>query len=342
MNGGRVVGVGYHDTCFRWDISTPQRCIARLAALPALGSITQPGRTLFASRDRFGKWDHFLGPRHVMVAYVVQPKGEQIRRLEVQAHLGSDGEDDLCSVMDYPRRFRELTTRMAVMGVLPSEEPRVVRVDVAVDVEYDHPRDGALVLEALRYARWPKGWYAEWQGPPPYTTVAVKSGRKTVARAYCRNSKTRNEKPRLGKIRFEREHRFEWAVAGPVDDLADVGLAALYWEAVFGEGRASGRVTRWGREVLAECLLERLAAGDVTTAEYEQLLGFLTAESLGSVSRAYSVETARRRRALVRGFGYASSDAYTGTEDHDLDDLMAVPRSAWSESLRSASSLLER
>src|SRR4051794_10659465 len=187
--------------------------------ITSLGSLTQPGRTLFASKDRFGKWDHFLGPRHVMLAYVVQPKGEQIRRLEVQAHLGPEGEDDLCPVEEFAARFHDLRRRMGLFGVLPSEEPRVVRVDVAVDVEYGNPQDGLKALEGLRFARWPKSWYAEWQGPPPFTTVAVKAGTKTVARAYCRNSKLRNGRDRWGKIRFEREHRFPWATARPVVEL---------------------------------------------------------------------------------------------------------------------------
>ena len=53
------------------------------------------------------------------------------------------------------------------------------------------------MLEALRYARWPYGWYAEFQGAPPYTTVAIKSKTKIVGRVYCRNTKLRNEN-RLG------------------------------------------------------------------------------------------------------------------------------------------------
>ena len=302
-----VVGCGYHDTCFRWDISTPQPCIARLMGITSLGSLTQPGRTLFASKDRFGKWDHFLGPRHVMLAYVVQPKGNEIRRLEVQAHLGPDGEDDLCSPSMFEQRYNDLASRMGLFGVLPSEEPRVVRVDVAVDVRYEDGQEGWATLEALRFARWPKGWYAEWQGPPPYTTVAVKSGRKTVARAYCRNSKLRNGGQRWGKLRFEREHRFDWATARPVGELASESAAEVYWGSAFGRGRASGRVMRMPREVEAMKLIDRVALGEITTIQYEQLSAFLTAERLGLVEKAYSRETARRRRtssAVVSSASY--------------------------------------
>lgn len=298
-------------------------------ALPAQGGLSQPGRTLFASRDRFGKWDHFLGARHVMLAWVVESRGERIRRLEVQAHLGPEGEDDLCPVDEFAARYGALLRKMGLLGVLPSEDALVVRVDVAVDVEYAEPQEGWQVLEALRFARWPRGWYAEWQGPPPYTTVAVKSGTKTVARAYCRNSKLRNGRERWGKLRFEREHRFDWALARPVMELASETAAAVYWGSAFGHGAASGRVTRLSREVEAVRLADRVVFGEITTAQYEQLLAFLTAERLGLVDRIYSKETARRRRGLARHLGVSAADAEATALDVSLDEVMETPRSAW-------------
>lgn len=127
------------------------------------------------------------------------------------------------------------------------------------------PSDGALALEALRFARWPRGWYAEWQGPPPYTTVAIKAGRRTVGRAYCRNTKLRNGGPRLGKIRFERQRRFDWADGLDVEALASDGVAAFYWESVFGEAEAGSRVLRIPHEVLAQRLIDLVAAGEIST-----------------------------------------------------------------------------
>src|SRR5437588_9139241 len=94
---GSIVASGWHDVCLRWDISTPQAVVARLDQLPGQGSISQPGKKLFAERDRFGKWQHLLGSRNVLLVYVVDGrKRERFRRLELQAHLGDEGEDDLC------------------------------------------------------------------------------------------------------------------------------------------------------------------------------------------------------------------------------------------------------
>lgn len=134
-----------------------------------------------------------------MTYTVDSPTHGLIRRLEVQAHLGDEGEDDLCPVEEFPARWARLQRFMAMTGVLPVEEPSYVRVDPAVDVTFSDPQEGQCVLEGLRYARWPRGWHAEFQGPPPYTTVAVKQGTHTVGRAYCRNTKTEEWSAALGQ-----------------------------------------------------------------------------------------------------------------------------------------------
>lgn len=327
---GVVVGAGWHDTYFRWDISTPQRVVARLEALPGQGSLSQPGKKLFAERDRFAKWQHLLGPNHVLLAYTVHsPQHGLIRRLEVQAHLGDDGEDDLCSPDEFPGRWARLQLYMGGMGVLPPEEPRCVRLDVAVDVVYDDPRDGHAVLDAVRFARWPGKWYAEWQGEPPYTTVNVKQGRHTVGRVYCRNTKLRNGGPRWGKLRFESERRFPWREARPLEELRSAEAAATYWGSVFGLGRASGSVTRIEREVQTVKLIEMIQLGQISPAQFEQLTGFLDAERLGLTDRVYTPETARRRRALAKKVGISAADAVVEPLDVSLDDLLEIPRSAW-------------
>lgn len=322
-----VVGAGWHDVCLRWDISTPQPVVGRLHALSGHGSLSQPGRKLFAERDRFGKWRHLLGSRHVLLAHTVDsPSHGLIRRLEVQAHLGDEGEDDLCCVHEFPARWAGLQTRMALMGVLPSEDPVYVRVDPAVDVVYEDPQEGREVLEGLRQARWPCPWYAEYQGPPPYTTVAIKQQKRIIGRVYCRNTKLQNGGPRWGKLRFEREQRFAWRDQRPLGELAQTITAAVYWEAVFGAGRPAGKVTRLGREVQTVKLSERVQLREITTVQYEQLTGFLDAERLGLTERIYSSETARRRRALAKRLGVSAADAEAEELDVDLDELLAVAR----------------
>jgi hypothetical protein len=330
MRSGEVVGAGWHDLVFRWDISTPQRVTARLEALPGQGSLRLPGKKLYAERDRFGKWQHVLGPHNVLLSYTVDsPTHGLIRRLELQAHLGDPGEDDLCAPREFGRRWERQQKFMAMVGVLPPEDPIYVRVDPAVDVHYPNPRDGQHVLEGLRFARWPHGWYAEWQGAPPYTTVAIKKRRHTIGRVYCRNTKLRNGGPRWGKLRFESEQRFSWRDQRPVRELHLESAATLFWSSIFGHGKAAGTVTRIQREVQTMRLIERVQLGDITTAQFEQLTGFLDAERLGLTDHVYKPETARRRRALAKTLGVSPADAETEPLEMSLDDLLEVPRSGW-------------
>jgi len=223
----------------------------------------------------------------------------------------------------------------AWIGILPPEDPSYVRVDPAVDVAYVDPLEAQRVMEGLRHARWPYRWYAEWQGPPPYTTVAIKSGRKIIGRVYCRNTKTRNGLVRWGKLRFEREQRFEWKDRRPVAELQTESAASTFWGSVFGLGAASGTVRRIEREVQTVKLIERAQLGELSTAQYEQLTGFLDAERLGLTDRVYTAETARRRRALARKLGIAVADSETRLLDIALDELLLVP------SIRLGSSIVQ-
>jgi hypothetical protein len=88
---------------------------------------------------------------------------------------------------------------MAWSGILPPDEPSYVRADPAVDVAYPDPLAGQRAMEGLRHARWPFRWYAEWQGPPPYTTVAIKSGKKIIGRRVLPQHKDRQRAAETGK-----------------------------------------------------------------------------------------------------------------------------------------------
>ena len=208
--------MGWHDTYFRWDISTPQRVVGRLQELPGQGSLIQPGKKLYAERDRFGKWEHLLGPSE---------RDAQLHR----AAPKKNGTDSPARGSSPP-----WATRAKMTCVGPSEHSRAAGQSVSKPSwpwlefclrgrsryasdstrpstwTYGDPSEAQLVLEALRYARWPGQWYAEFQGPPPHTTVAIDEGTKIVGRVYCRNTKLKNGGPRWGKLRFESEQRFTW------------------------------------------------------------------------------------------------------------------------------------
>jgi hypothetical protein len=134
---------------------------------------------------------------------------------------------------------------------------------------------------------------------------------KIVGRVYCRITKLRNGDPRWGKLRFEREQRFEWFDRQPLSELAQEVTASTFWGSVFGYGAASGKVTRIEREAQTVKLIERVRLGEISTREFEQLAGFLDAERLGLAERVYNPETPRRRRALARKIGVSATDAHS-------------------------------
>jgi hypothetical protein len=186
-----------------------------------------------------------------------------------------------------------------------------------------------VALEALRSARWPNGWYAEWAGPPPYTTVNVKAQTKTVARVYCRNTKLRNGGARWGKLRYEVEHVRQWKDAWDAALLGEAVLPELIWMDVFGLDRPSGRVTRIEREKQTMTLIDRVMLGQMTYAQFERMTAFLDAERLGMVDRVYSVDQARARRREARTLGLSASDNDYPEFDQELDEILAPARAAW-------------
>jgi len=325
-----ICGAGWHDVHVRWDVSTPETVVSRLADLPRQGAWPGPGRTLWAERGRFGKWEHLLGDRTTLVGWVTDhPTAGLVRRLEVQTHLGPEGEDDLCAVEAFPSRWAALQQRMALYGVLPASEPRVTRLDYAIDIRYADASVAQMTLEALRFARWPNGWYAEWAGAPPYTTVNVKAQSKTIGRVYCRNTKLRNGRERLGKLRFEREQLFPWAQAWPAERLGESVAGAMIWGSVFGENRAAGSVKRIAREVQTVKLVDRVRLGELTYAQFERMTAFLDAERLGLTDQVYTPEQARSRRREAKQLGLSESDTEYPEFDVVLDELLDAPRSAF-------------
>ena len=118
-------------------------------------------------------------------------------------------------------------------------------------------------------------------------------------------------------------------MARPVSDLENVAYASMIWGTVFGLGRPSGKVTRLAREVQTVKLIDRVQLGEISYAQFERMTAFLDAERLGMVDRVYTSDQARSRRREAKQLGLSASDAEYVEFDEALDELLAVPRSAW-------------
>jgi hypothetical protein len=140
-----------------------------------------------------------------------------------------------------------------------------------------------------------------------------------LARAYCRNLKTKTGEP-FGHIRLEAEHRFNPKQC-PREHIEQPSFVAAIWKSRY--AKLGSTVTRLAREVQAMELAERMRRGELTHGEAERLHLFLDLERLGLAGQCYrsSVYAARRRGATKLGFSASESGAER--LDVQLGELLA-------------------
>jgi hypothetical protein len=293
-----------------FDISG-SRLLERLNQRP--GVETKYGRML-GERTTFSGWTHLLGRS----ASFWKP---DTRRLYVQAKLADPGE--LCPPEAAERRLGRFYEQMAVVGLESYEEPWVTRLDVAVDVECA-PDWGKSVLDGLAGARLSNGWRVTTAGQPRSTIYFRARAKDTIlARAYCRNLKTREGEP-FGRIRLEASDRFK-PLQVEARQLADPAFARLVWDGRYGS--VSVNVVRIERETQVVQLASMVELGELTYARAERMSFFLDAERLGVASRVYPQQVLSRRRAEAREIGLQGADAET--VNVNLLDALAPFRSVW-------------
>ena len=149
-----------------------------------------------------------------------------------------------------------------------------------------------------------------------------------LARAYCRNLKTRTGEP-FGRIRLEAVKRFkprEWWV-----DFCFTGNAAasIVWENRYGAEQLSGRITRLSREHQVLQLAEKVVAKELTSGQFERMSAFLDAERLGVARAIYNDRKYGERRREARRLSLAVNEVGKEPIDLDLDDLLRVARDIW-------------
>ena len=300
-----AVAYGVDDLTLGFDMNG-SRCLGALEAMP--GVSTRRGKML-GSRASWGQWSHLLGRS---VSFWKADTG----RLYVQAKLAPEGE--LCPPSELRCRVDELVTRMALVGVTSFEEPWVTRIDVAADAECA-PANGKLLLDALEAARLPKGWRTTSVGAPRSTVYfKARATEHVLARAYCRNLKTKTGEP-FGRIRLEAEQRFD-PKAVTLEAAAAPAFAEIVWKGRYGE--LGSKVIRLSREVQAVEIAERVGRGELTYSQGERLAMFLDLERLG-LARAYYPKSAYAdRRRLASKLGYALNESGTAAFEVELSELL--------------------
>jgi hypothetical protein len=267
----------------------------------------------------WGRFENLLGRSYATFK-------SDTNRLYIQWKPADEGE--LLRPAQFEDQFRDLERRLAIVGLETWERVWVTRMDVSVDL-LCAPEDGKALLDALAAVRLPRGLRVTVDGQPRSTVYfRPRASDDVLARAYCRNLKTRTGPP-FGKIRLEAVQRFkpkEWWVE--VCFEGD-GAAAVIWEARYGKEQVDGRVTRLRREEQVLGLAQRVRSGEMTTMQFERMAGFLDAERLGIAREIYSDRLYSERRREARELGLSVNDLGEDPIDLDLGELLASARRVW-------------
>jgi hypothetical protein len=311
-----VAGYGYDDVSLGFDLEGSALSLRRVREMPGRDFGTTKRLGYEAS---WGKFESLLGRSYVSFK-------ADTNRLYVQWKPADEGE--LLPPADFEARFSDLERRLAVVGIETFERVWITRLDVSVDL-LCAPEDGKALLSGLEAARLPRGQRITVDGQPRSTVYfRPRASDDVLARAYCRNLKTRTGLP-FGKIRLEAVQRFKpkewWA------DFCSKGnvAAAMIWEGRYGKDQVDGRVTRLSREEQVLSLTQRVRLGEMTAAQFERMSGFLDAERLGVAREIYSDRLYSERRREARELGLSVNDVGQEPVDLDLGELLRPARDVW-------------
>ena len=311
-----VAGFGYDDVSLGFDLDGSVLSLTRVREMSGreFGTTKRLGH-----EASWGKFENLLGRSYATFK-------SDTNRLYVQWKPADEGE--LLRPAEFEPRFRDLERRMAVVGLESFERVWVTRLDVSVDLACA-PENGKALLDGLEGARLPRGQRITVDGQPRSTVYfRPRVSDDVLARAYCRNLKTRRGLP-FGKIRLEAVQRFKpkewWADYCFKGNVA----AAMIWEGRYGNEQVGGRVTRVSREEQVLTLTQRVRLGEMTASQFERMSGFLDAERLGVAREIYSDRLYSDRRREARALGLSVNDVGREPVDLDLGELLQPAREVW-------------
>jgi hypothetical protein len=299
-----VFQIGVDDVTLGFDLSGTS---ARRRLDDADGYPTKGGGKVLAHRASWGDWVNLLGQ-----SYSTWYRASE--RLYVQAKLVPEGE--LLALGDWQPAIETLKFRMAVVGIETHAAPWVTRLDIAADAHCS-PIAGKALIDAMAACRAPRGRRIEGVGSPR-TTVYLKAprSRQVYARLYCRATKLRQEP--FTWIRAEAQKRYE-----PREFQAqDVPrMAKGVWQDRFAS--LEGSVRRMPHETLAMSLSEKVGDQEMTFAQAERMLAFVTFERIGASAQVYPPRALAERRREARRLGFAAADTGEDQIDVDLGEMLA-------------------
>jgi hypothetical protein len=311
-----VARFGYDDVTLGFDLDGSPVSVKRIREMG--GRVVGNAKRL-GFEASWGKFENLLGRSFSKFML-------DTNRLYVQWKPADPG--DLLPPAKFEDEFHGLERRMAVVGIESFERVWITRLDVAVDLVCA-PEDGKALLNGLEAARLPRGQRITVEGQPRSTVYfRPRATNDVLARAYCRNLKTRNGLP-FGKIRLEAVQRFKTKAMWADHCFQGSVAAAMIWEGRYGKEQVDGRVTRLSREEQVLTLTQRVRLGEMTLAQFERMSSFLDAERLGVAREIYGDRRYSERRREARELGLSINDVGQEPVDLDLGELLRTARQVW-------------
>jgi hypothetical protein len=209
---------------------------------------------------------------------------------------------------------------------MPSYPWNVTRYDVAADLYFGNAGYGSSFIRALTTRRLPKG--RVWHQPKAGTewwAMLNRPGKLKMAVAYDKGVESRA----CDSLRWFRLEG-KWTASGEeamAFSTLTPGAMAWMWDDRFRTTVTERGTVIGGGDVIVT-LAEMVSDGRMTPLQFDQLVGFLSAERLGLAEKVYGPDTLQRRKAMAREFNAPAQGVSTEGVSQDLFDILSDARSA--------------
>lgn len=250
---------------------------------------------------------------------------------------GHPVENGLAGAADLPAAFAQLVEDLHAYGVQVPEYERegfdhgrrregfdgVGRLDVTVDVA-STALEGRAQLHGLATLDMNRSWGREPRFDGPHlNSVTWRSTRGVAGRVYDKNVEQGLTMHRGERIRYEAQRRFPAGVRRTIDELTSYELHRQFHQRLRPLGRATEGVKVMTHSTAIDELLAKIADGDITPVEAEQVLAYqqLAERAHGRRIPGQSRPTDWRRRDLVRRVGVVLSSGLTDEVQVSLHEV---------------------
>jgi hypothetical protein len=220
---------------------------------------------------------------------------------------GDPGDSRLASPQTLAEGADRARQAFASLGVVLTEGALVRRLDLAAEIRFEYPADGLLLLlnfGGLQLATRKQDRRVE-RGQT--RSVSWKLARGVDLRLYDAGVRHGTDPPGA-RVRLERQVRWQKAAQLAPESFTERSLAALYLGPLSKLVRAAPTMHVLAPRAAERHIVDLKAAGEISLAVMERLIGMVRVIELGQDSTLWDTETASRRRRELTKAGLSLDD----------------------------------